>query len=139
MDYKVVRSDAGARVEFPGECLSGLLSLDPGQAIDIAYADPVIRPVDPTADGSGAKVFADNRVVLTKELIHECRLENPSSVVLFQKRFIEGKSPAQAGREAADFFGVAGDGLPAILEDMAEFSRQFEGLEYTSTDLPDYD
>jgi pyruvate formate-lyase activating enzyme-like uncharacterized protein len=139
-DCAITRSDAGVRVEVPGDALPGLLSLDPGQAIDMAYADPVLRPTDSSAaDGTGARGFADNRVVLTKELIHECRLENPSSIVFFQKLFMEGQSPAQAGRETADLFGLAADEIPGLLKDMAEFSRPFDGLEYTPADLPDYD
>jgi pyruvate formate-lyase activating enzyme-like uncharacterized protein len=137
---RVTQVDAGFRIEVPADYLDGLLDLGLDLAIVITYADPILQPLDPTtADVSGSKTFADNRVVLNPEMIREFRLDNPAAVVFFIKLFVEGKNPAQAVREVADFFGVAEDGIPSIRKDLEEFFCQFDAIEHTSTDLPDYD
>jgi hypothetical protein len=130
----------GKRLELPAAALREAMRIDPHLAVEVAYEAPVLRSRDPSsADRSGTKEFAGNQVALGSELVQESRLENPASVVFFQKLFIEGLSPVETAQAAAGYFAADEKRLPEILEDVEAFLRQFEGLERTPVDLPDYD
>lgn len=139
-DFPLSKARTGDRVEFPADLLPAVLAATPGQAVTVAYADPILKPADPAGtDPSGIKVFGENNLALAREPIREFQLENPSSLHFFHALFVEGRSRDETAVEAAGYFGVPADRQERLRQDVEDFSALFEGVEYVSADLPDYD
>lgn len=96
--------------------LSKILKEDDPREIDISYYEP--------HDES--------------KTIFEFGLENVTSILFFHKLFIESKNTEQTAKEMQTLYGLSEKELRGVLEDVKEFHKRFECLEFNPTDIPDY-
>lgn len=133
-------ADGWGRVPVSEQDLAAPLLPDRPHRVEIEYEEPLLTPVAPGQRATEQVLhLPGNTVCLERKEIRKVSLENPVSEFFFHRLFVAKRDVRQVARDAAHAFALSPGQEAEIADDVQAFRGLFEGVEYSSTDLPDYD
>ncbi len=116
-EWKFVRREGAPRLVFPVKYLEVLLD-DDFRGAEVLYDEPS------SADEADAKEGMGFQRVL----------ENPTEALLFHRLFVKDEDLQTVRNELAELYGVTGDNVDELREQIRVFSDRFQYLEYIFID-----
>lgn len=138
-DYRKKQGPEKTEITFPVRFLARLLSASSVPRVILRYFNPGVIPSgEGEGDRENTTIISGNAVYLNRESVLEYELSNATSIVFFQKLFLEKKGGQEVRRELMNLYELEGAADREVLEDIRSFYKHFEGIEYLGRDLPDY-
>ena len=132
--FQLIKETSQFKLILSSEDLSRILKKfnDFNKEIDIIYYQPPIKSLKK----QGLKL---NDIKSLKKTKIKCiNLENETSVIFFQKLFIEEKGLKHSIEELSNIYSLNKNEKPKLVRYIKAFYKKFADLEYLPQDLPDY-
>jgi len=139
-ELKPINGGNGSAFVLPPKYFFRFLEANEYRKVNATYYYPKTKPFK-NEDPENSKLlkFGKIKISFFKDKVCNIELKNKSSAIFFQKLFIENKSFERTADEALNLYGMGPDEKQGMLEDIKSFYTQFEDIEYTPKNMPDYE